>query len=71
MIVGNWRAPSKNARAQAYVTVSRLKTRFGLAVMKEFSDDDALYFVPPANTLEEDVRLQQLSDQFVHRFRQS
>jgi hypothetical protein len=71
MIIGNWRAPRKNPAAQAYVTVSRVRSRFSFAVLKEFTDDDATIFAPSAATLAEDDRLERICNEFVAQFRRS
>jgi hypothetical protein len=71
LIVGNWTGPRKNSFAQAYVTVSRVKSRSCVAVLKQFTEDDAHYFHPPPATLDEDLRLQAISDTFVNNFRKA
>jgi len=71
IIIGNWRSPNRNPSAQAYVTISRAKSRFLVTVLKEFTDADAETFTPSAAMLTEDERLQHASTEFVNQFRKA
>ena len=71
IIIGNWRSPNRNPSAQAYITISRAKSRFSVAVLKEFTDADAETFTPSAAMLTEDERLQHASTEFVNQFRKA
>ena len=71
IIIENWRCRNRNPSAQAYVTISRAKSRFSVAVLKEFTDVDAETFTQSAAMLTEDERLQHASTEFVKQFRKA
>jgi hypothetical protein len=63
MVVSNWRANSRADKPeQGYLLVSRALTRYGFLCLEPLTIADTLYFRPSDHCLEEDIRLNLLSD---------
>lgn len=69
MVVANWRSKSKADNAkQGYLLVSRALNRDGFYCLEPLTIADCLFFKPNALCLQEDSRLNAISDLLIDNF---
>ncbi|ETP28454.1 hypothetical protein F442_22251 [Phytophthora nicotianae P10297] len=73
MVVMNWRSKQRivNKPQQTYLLVSRVTSRNALVALAPFTDELAAWSKPPTTAINEEVRLNHLSDATLATFQSS